>query len=120
MATRTINDYDKISDGLYVGAVEALLDHKAELKGQIGTVVSLLSSSEFNSLKLGTLKKEFKHLWIEIADMPSSDLIQHFKKAFKFIDKGLKKGKDLERNYYKSTFILIVHYFPNYLSSCLL
>jgi protein-tyrosine phosphatase len=92
MATRTINDYDKITDGLYVGAVEALLDHKSELKERVGAVVSLLSSSEFNSLKLGTLKKEFKHLWIEIDDMPSCDLKQHFKKAFKFIDKGLKKG----------------------------
>ncbi len=92
MATRTINDYDKITDGIYLGAVEALLDHKNELKDCIGTVVTLLTSSEFNSLKLGTLKKEFKHLWIENEDMPSCDLVQHFKKAFKFIDKGLKKG----------------------------
>eukprot|EP00029_Vermamoeba_vermiformis_P010851 TRINITY_DN5814_c0_g1_i11.p1 TRINITY_DN5814_c0_g1~~TRINITY_DN5814_c0_g1_i11.p1 ORF type:complete len:100 (+),score=10.19 TRINITY_DN5814_c0_g1_i11:70-369(+) len=94
MTTRTINDYDKITDGIYLGAVEALLDHKTQLKESIGTVVTLLTSSEFNSLKLGTLKKEFKHLWIEIDDMPSCDLVQHFKKAFKFIDKGLKKGTD--------------------------
>jgi hypothetical protein len=115
-----LDSSDGYTDGLYVGAVEALLDHKSELKERVGAVVSLLSSSEFNSLKLGTLKKEFKHLWIEIDDMPSCDLKQHFKKAFKFIDKGLKKGtRSKTRNLLTvSTFISILSQF--YKIDCLL